>query len=230
MRKHILTAFLCGCSFQFAVATEGVSAGTSVVAINILLLPDPDMTWHARDLNRQLRTNDPSGFALDETHVPHISLLHQYVRSQDLPRIFEAVEPIATRAHLVGRELSAKGVEHESSNGRETNTLSVQKTPELAALQQELIAALQPYRQAGGTAAAFYTRGDSPTVDASSIDYVASFVEKRSGDQFKPHITLGSSDLAFAEKLKAQETKPFTFKIADIGIFQLGNSGTARKE
>jgi hypothetical protein len=229
MRNYVLLAILCA-GISHVTIVQSATPEARVIAINVLLLPDERMASHARDLNRQLRTNEPGGFALDETHVPHISVLHEYVRSEDLPAIFGAVERIAARSSIVGRELVTKGVEHSAWKDRELSTLNVQKTSELDALQRDLIAALQSYRQAAGTGAAFYTRGDSSPVDASTIDYVATFVEKRAGDQFKPHITLGFSDAAFADRLKTEESEPRNFRIADIAVFQLGNIGTARKK
>ena len=229
MRKFILVAFLCT-GLSHAALSHGATPEAQVIAINVLLLPDQQMASHARELNAQLRSNDPAGFALDDTHVPHISVLHQYVRSEDLPKILDAVQRVASRANIVGRELTTTGLEHSGWNGRVLTTLGVHRTSELEALQQALIAALQSYRQPAGTESAFYTSGDPGGVDPSTIDYVASFLEKHSGDQFKPHFTLGFSDAEFAEQLKAREKDPVTFRIADVAVFQLGNVGTARKK
>jgi 2'-5' RNA ligase superfamily len=230
MLKHILTALLCAGSFQFGVVAQGAPADSSIVAINVLLLPDAHMTEHARDLNRQLRSNDPSGFALDDTHVPHISLVHQYVRSQDLPRVLEIVQRIAARSVLPGREVTANGLEHQGWNARESISLVVQKTSEMQALQRELIAALRPYKSDSGGADAFVRDETEADIDPATIEYVTTFAEKRTGDNFKPHITLGFGDVAFADELKAMEAKAENFKIADIAVFQLGNAGTARKK
>jgi len=228
MRKYILIAFLCIGSAYMSVS-QG-AAENQVIAINVLLLPDERMQVHAHDLNSQLRRNDPSGFAFDDTHVPHISLVHQYVRSSDLPRVFEAAQRVAAKHKLVGAKVTATGIEHESWNGRELSTLSVQKTDEMANAQRELLDALRPYRSEPGGADAFIRKAGEEEIDPSTIDYVATFAEKRTGDQFKPHFTLGFSDAAFAEQLKAKEVEPFPFKIADVAVFQLGNVGTARKE
>jgi hypothetical protein len=44
-----------------------------VTAIDILLEPDATMVKHAQAANEQLLKEFPKGFALGETHQPHIS-------------------------------------------------------------------------------------------------------------------------------------------------------------
>ncbi|CAB3806381.1 hypothetical protein LMG28138_05797 [Pararobbsia alpina] len=55
-----------------------------VTAIDILLEPDATMMKNAEAANARLRKSFPNGFALDETHQPHISCLQRYVRTADL--------------------------------------------------------------------------------------------------------------------------------------------------
>ena len=62
-----------------------------VTAIDILLEPDATMVQHAKAANERLRKAYPGGFALGETHQPHISCLQRYVRTADLDKVYEAV-------------------------------------------------------------------------------------------------------------------------------------------
>ena len=58
-----------------------------------------------------------------------------------------------------------------------------------------------------------------------TIEYVRTFVPKRTGDGFEPHITVGISDAPPADSFD-----PTAFKVDALAVYQLGNIGTARKE
>jgi hypothetical protein len=73
------------------VFTQGAFAQQNpVTAIDIALEPDATMFQHAMDANARLLKSFPKGFALDETHHPHVSILQQFVRTDDLDKIFAA--------------------------------------------------------------------------------------------------------------------------------------------
>jgi hypothetical protein len=229
MGRSILIAILCLISLM---GTAQADEAGHVIAINILLLPDQTLQSHARELNRELRTNDPQGFAFDDTHVPHISLLHQYVRERDLPSVFAAVERVLSQHPLAGLELTTKGLEHQPWNDKHVSSISLEKPHELDGVQNELVAALRSYRVQSGNASAFVTSASDRHIDPTTLDYVATFVGKHTAENFKPHITVGLSSAEFAEGLKADEAArtPIKFKVQDVAVYQLGNVGTARKE
>ena len=62
-----------------------------VTAIDILLEPDATMIKHAKAANERLLKSFPKGFALGESHLPHISCLQRYVKTADLDKVYEAV-------------------------------------------------------------------------------------------------------------------------------------------
>jgi hypothetical protein len=62
--------------------------GSPVTAIDILLEPDATMVQHAQADNARLLKAYPGGFALDETHHPHITMLQQFVRTADLGKVY----------------------------------------------------------------------------------------------------------------------------------------------
>ena len=47
----------------------------AVTAVDIALEPDSTMVQHAMAANARLLKSFPKGFALDETHHPHVSML-----------------------------------------------------------------------------------------------------------------------------------------------------------
>jgi len=68
-----------------------------VAAIDIALEPDATMIAHAKDANARLLKSFPKGFALDETHHPHVSILQRFVRTGDLDKIFAAANAIMVK-------------------------------------------------------------------------------------------------------------------------------------
>ena len=80
------------------VFTQGAFAQQNpVTAIDIALEPDATMVQHAKDANARLLKSFPKGFALDETHHPHVSILQQFVRTDDLDKIFAAANAIIVK-------------------------------------------------------------------------------------------------------------------------------------
>jgi hypothetical protein len=222
--SHWLGTFaLYGASRQMQ---KGAAMKTGkIVAINVLLLPDRQMSARAREINSQLRQTYPQGFALDASHVPHISILHRYVSAETLPKVLAAVAQAAAKYPSGGWTLTASGLESSPWQGHQVTSIKVQKTPELAALQDELVAALRPYAVESGGPDAFVTTPGEPTVGEQTIEYVRTFVEKQTGEHYQPHITAGISD-----SRPAGEFKPMQFKVERLAVYQLGNIGTARKE
>jgi hypothetical protein len=58
-----------------------------ITAIDILLEPDATMLGHAQANNARLLKVFPKGFALDEAHRPHITLIQRFVRTEDLDQV-----------------------------------------------------------------------------------------------------------------------------------------------
>ena len=78
--------------------TQGaVAQQNPVTAIDIALEPDATMVGHAKDANARLLKSFPKGFALDETHHPHVSILQQVVRTDELDKIFAAADAIMVK-------------------------------------------------------------------------------------------------------------------------------------
>ncbi len=65
----------------------------------------------------------------------------------------------------------------------------------------------------------------------SSIAYVACFDENSSGNNYKPHFTLGAGDRATIERIQNNPAygDKFTFPLKYVGVYQLGDFCTCRK-
>ncbi len=68
------------------------AARSEITAIDILLQPDAMMLRYAADNNARLLKVYPRGFALDEAHTPHITMLQCFVRTADLEKVYAATD------------------------------------------------------------------------------------------------------------------------------------------
>ena len=78
-----------------------------VTAIDILLEPDATMLRYAEANNTRLLEAFPKGFALDEAHRPHITLIQRFVRTEDLDKIYAAAGEVFVNANVTSIELEA---------------------------------------------------------------------------------------------------------------------------
>lgn len=227
-RRLLICALAAAVSLATAEPDKQVS--DDVIAVNVLLVPDQQMISSAQGINGALRQSYPVGFALDASHLPHISVLQGYVPAKGLADVYGAVGKIAGKHPLVGRQLTVDGLEHKPWNDEELTNIKIEKTPELDAFQADLVTALSPYLVEAGDRGAFITSRGDPGIDRETIEYVRTFVQKHTGNRFEPHITVGISDPETARRVSVQEETPAKLTIASVAIYQLGNVGTARKE
>jgi hypothetical protein len=103
-------------------------------------------------------------------------------------------------------------------------------SPELRALQRELIDAVAPYTVATRRSEAFATTPDDPVIDLQLIDYVAAFVQKSAGEHFSPHVTTWIAPRDYLDNMLAEPFASFTFSPAGAAVYQLGQFGTAAKK
>jgi hypothetical protein len=106
----------------------------------------------------------------------------------------------------------------------------VEPTEDLHRLQDELIAAVEPYTVKTGTPAAFFSDEGGRDIQTELVDYVASFVTDAAGKRFNPHVTIGVGTEEYLNKMLAEPFASFTFLAAGASVYQLGTFGTARKE
>lgn len=206
------------------------STGDRVIAIDVVLLPDAKMLDFSKAANAKLRSNYPAGYTLGGDQASHISLVHRYVREKDLPSVEQAVAKMAAKERPLEWPLTATGYGSGKWTGLAITVIGVENTPDVSRLGAEIIKAIEPYTVAGGTAEAFSTSKELPKIEPEVVAYVAKFVPNASGENFKPHVTVGVAHEDFVDKLKAEPFEKFTFKAANIAIYQLGSFGTAQKK
>jgi 2'-5' RNA ligase len=211
--------------------TQGaVAQQNPVTAIDIALEPDATMIQHAKDANARLLKSFPKGFALDETHHPHVTMLQQFVRTDELDKVFAAADAVFVKEKPTAWTLKAFKYYYIPAPPMGVAGIVVEPTEDLHRLQDEIITAVEPYTVKTGTPAAFFSEEGGRDIQEELIEYVEHFTTIAAGKKFNPHVTIGVGTEAYLNEMLAEPFPPFTFSAAGASVYQLGTFGTARKE
>jgi hypothetical protein len=230
MHDYWAVSTAIGIGLMLASTQVSVAQQNPVTAIDIALEPDATMVQHAMAANARLLKAFPKGFALDETHHPHISMLQQFVRTDDLDKIFAAANAVFAKEKPTTWTLKAFKYYYIPAPPFGVAGIVVEPNEDLHRLQDELIAAVEPYTVKTGTPAAFVSDEGGRDIQNELIDYVANFVTDAAGNRFNPHVTIGVGTEEYLNKMLAEPFASFTFSAASASVYQLGTFGTARKE
>lgn len=201
-----------------------------ITAIDILLEPDATMLKYASANNAQLLKVDPKGFALDATHSPHITMLQCFVRTADLENVYTAIQGVLEKTDVKTIQLNAYKYYYISTGKSGLAGIVAKPTPQLLALQSNIIAAAQSYMLKTAPITAFTAGHDNPEIDKQLIEYVSTFVQKGAGNNFNPHVTTGVAPRTYLDKMVAEPFNSFTFSPVGVAVYQLGPFGTAAKK
>ncbi|MFI8392956.1 hypothetical protein [Streptomyces sp. NPDC085540] len=202
-----------------------------LTAVDVLVDPDETTLRHAHAWNARMRESVPDGFALDASHRPHITTLQRYVRTADLDDVYEAVHRTLAATDTSALSYRAVAVKHADWGvpGQGLAVILLRPGPQVLDFQAALLAALAPFTGSGGTAAAFVT-DPGEAISDSTLDWVDGYVPAQIGpDRYTAHITVGFATLDDLEAIEAEPFDAFTVRPAGVAVYQLGNSGAARK-
>jgi hypothetical protein len=232
MREHleVFTAIGLGLGLAMAFVQGAVAQHNPVTAIDIALEPDATMIEHAKAANARLLKSFPKGFALDETHHPHISMLQQFVRTDDLDKVFAAAQAVFDKEKPRSWTLKAFKYYYIPSPPVGLAGIVVEPTEDLHRLQDALIKAVEPYTVKTGTPSAFFSEDGGRDIQEALISYVESFVRDAAGKRFNPHATIDVGTEKYLNEMLAEPFPSFTFSPAGASAYQLGAFGTARRE
>jgi 2'-5' RNA ligase len=202
----------------------------SVTAIDIALEPDAPLLAHASGANTRLRSVYPAGFALDEAHHPHITMLQRFVRTADLDKVYAAADTVLASEKPATWKLMAIKYYYIPSPPDGLAGIVIEPNDDLLRLQQRLIDAIAPYTETTGTVAAFASTEQGRDIQEALIEYVANFVGDSSGKNFNPHVTVGVGTQTYLDEMLAEPFAAFTFSPAGASVYQLGTYGTAQKK
>jgi hypothetical protein len=213
-----------------ALAHAAIAQQSPVTAIDIALEPDATMVEHAKAANARLLKSFPKGFALDATHHPHVTMLQQFVRTDDLDKVYAAANAVLAKEKPRAWMLKAFKYYYIPDPPFGLAGIVVEPTEDLHRLQDALIKAVEPYTVKTGSLASFFSEEDGRDIQKSLIEYVTNFVTIAAGDKFNPHVTIGVGTEAYLNQMLAEPFPAFTFSVAGASVYQLGTFGTARKE
>jgi hypothetical protein len=207
------------------------AAQSETTAIDILLQPDATMLQHAATNNARLLKEYPQGFALDATHMPHITMLQCFVRTADLDKLYAAEEKVLAAANVTAMKLEAFKLYYiPAGGGLGVAGICAKPTPELLKLQANIIAAASPFNLRHGLIGAFTAGHDNPAIDKAIIQYVATFEKIGAGEHFNPHVSTGNGPTTYLDQMNTEPFESFTFSPAGAAVYQLGPFGTAAKQ
>jgi hypothetical protein len=205
---------------------------SDLTAIDVLIDPDQHAIERAQEVSAVLLESMPQGWKLDDTHQPHITTLQRYVRTADLDQVYDAVEKTVAGTDMASLSYQATHITHADWGfpGYGPTVLQVNVSPNVLDFQAQLVAALEPFCESGGTAEAFVA-DPGEVISPTIIDWVEKYVPNQIGDgKYFPHLTVG---IDMFEHLKVIEAEPFdAFEVhpASVAVYRLGNNGTARKK
>jgi len=200
----------------------------SLIAINVLLLPDAATAEKTLSTNARLLKNYPAGFALDANHAPHITLVQQFVKRADLAAVANVVAAALSNEQPVQWQSMATGFYDMAYKNLGLVGIVIEPTAGLQRLQQTIIAAVAPFAVDKGTAEAFAPRADGESITQATVDYANNFVGSSSGINYHPHLTCGIGNRDFVDALKAEPFEPISCEPIGVSIYQIGDYGTAQ--
>jgi hypothetical protein len=149
----VSTVIGLGLSLALGIPQRAVAQQSPVTAIDIALEPDATMLQHATAANARLLKSFPKGFTLDETHHPHVTMLQQFVRTDDLDKVFAAANTVLAKEKPTAWTLKAFKYYYIPSPPIGLAGIVVEPTEDLHRLQ-----AVKPYTIETGTPAASSAR------------------------------------------------------------------------
>ncbi len=185
-RLEVFTTIGLGLGLAMAFVQGAVAQQNPVTAVDIALEPDATMVQHAMAANARLLKSFPKGFTLDETHHPHISMLQQFVRTDDLDKVFAAADAVFSKEKPTSWTLKAFKYYYIPAPPIGLAGIVVEPTEDLHRLQNALIKAVEPYTVKTGTPAAFFSDEGGRDIQEVSDQLRRQFRERRGGQEIQP--------------------------------------------
>jgi 2'-5' RNA ligase len=181
-------------------------------AIDIAILPPADVSARAITLSAALPADQSQGLLLGADCLPHITLTQQFIPSESLDQFLAQVEYVLQDRQPIRVQVTG--------GGKATNAvwLSIERSPQLVNLHEQLLQAAESFEVTTGDATAFFGE-DAREPD---VRWVREFRRQSSFDRFTPHITLGHAS-------EPPAVEPMAFIATTIAVCHLGRFCTCRR-
>jgi 2'-5' RNA ligase len=183
-----------------------------LIAIDVALLPPPDVTRRAIEISASLPADDAEAPRLDEAHLPHITLSQHFVRENELDVVFEKLDETFREQPSVAVHITGGG--HAASS----LLLAVDPTAALVGLHERVMEALRGLERPGAGPGAFF----DPDARVKDVLWVTGYRLKSSFGAYTPHITVGHGS-------QPPKVEPFTFEATKVAVCHLGRFCTCRR-
>jgi len=203
---------------------------SDLTAVDILIEPDAHSIERARAVNRRMPLSIPAGITLDDTHLPHITMLQRYLLTADIDWVYDAIEQTVAATDAASLSYHVPGItysEHWGPPGQAAAVLGVQPNQQVLDLQAVLVAGVSPFTGSGGTDAAF-VRDPGEEISQTTKDWVETYVPDQTGANYTAHLTVGLDTVEHLKELQAEPFDAFDVHPRSLAVYQLGNNGTAR--
>lgn len=190
----------------------------STIAVDIVLIPPEEVSLEAKSYNAELREKKPGGLVLDETHLPHITLIQLYASRSKLSDLHSTVAEIADEYSPF--PLRIHGLNSTALENERAFYLTLDAQPGLLRLHSDLMKKLQAFEVAADENAFLLDANEK--LLSTTVAWTKNFRSQASLERFDPHITIGTGvDMNFRRPLK--------FLANRLAICHLGNYNTCRK-
>jgi hypothetical protein len=203
---------------------------THLTAVDIMIQPDATAIARARAVNARMPLSIPAGITLDDTHLPHITMLQRYLITDQLEQAYAAIDAVIVATNIAALGYHVPGItysEHWGPPGEAAAVLGVQPNQPVLDLQAALLAAVTPFTGTGGTDAAFVT-DPGQQISATTKDWVETYDPNQTGANYTAHLTVGMATVVDLKAMQAETFDEFDVHPAGLAVYQLGNNGTAR--
>jgi hypothetical protein len=210
-----------------------------IIAIDIAILPSMNITKVCKEINSFISKYDKNTCILDNTHIPHCTLIQSYIYRTSIPMLINSINAL-----INSTEAFNVSITRFDGNRK----FEVDKQQPLITLHYNIVQIIEEYtihieKLDENISAAFYTEARDSKVDSeiaeSTKQYVNNFIQQHSKKHYKPHITLASYDIheqclsgikeEFGANYEKLNSALEAFEVCSVLLFQLGNHGCCRK-
>jgi hypothetical protein len=209
--------------------TTATTFAATTTAITVALEPDSTMVAKASLANKTLKSNYPQGYALDDTHHPHITLVQAIVPTRDLDQVYAAIEKALATESPQTLKLEAQKYSSLLWAGLAVTMIQIKKTDDLVRLQQKVADAVKPFSVDISDPAAFATSSEEPNINKETLDHARKYLSESVGKNYKPNLTVGVSPEDVMKHKLGGHFDSFSFSPIAVSVFQIGNFGTAHE-
>lgn len=185
------------------------------LAIDVVILPPKRIA----DLCITVNHDDPKrNLTLNSTnHLPHITVLMGIIKESDIKTIDTNLRKIAKKYLLINLKITGFMC---NMNGKiKSCAFDIKLSDQLIKLQKQIINQLKPYLIGSNVEKAMFYDKD---ISEGSLNWVKTFSKAQLGKNYKPHITLHTSNPKY-DKL------PVKFTASRLALCHLGHFCTCRK-